>query len=228
MGSITDRWAVDADPPEGEAGHAQGLGPCLRASQHILKALSRHLCWPRHCRRHQLELLPVKGEKVNGKFCDFHPPWSVVGIMAHLEVILMLEWDLRAGATVWLSSARTDWSRLSFTTYWLLLEGCHSTPKILEKEKQGQKKKKNPTFFPLALSPGDFSLYISKKRTFWSTKSPTSLAECRKGKSIRACLLPRCGRRQHQVRTSKGMLSPMADAGRQSGYTTWTCTTSWC
>lgn len=228
MGNITDRWAVGADPPEGQAGHSQGLGPCLCASQHILKALSRHLCWPRHCRRHQLELLPVKGEIVNGKLCDFHPPWPVVGIITHLEVILMPERDLRAGATVWLSSARTDWSRLSFTTYWLLLEGCHSTPKILEREKQGEKKCKKCNLFSLALSPGNFSLYISRERTFWSTKSPTSLAKCKKGKSIRTCLLPRCERRQHQVRTSKGILSPIADAGRQTSDTMWTCTTKWC
>lgn len=66
----------------------------------------------------------------------------MVGTIAHLEVILMPEWDLRAGATTWLSSARTDWSRLSFTMYWLLLEGCHSTPKILDREKQGKKMQK--------------------------------------------------------------------------------------
>lgn len=66
-------------------------------------------------------------------------------------------------------------------------------------------------FFPLALSPGDFSLYISRKKnqkTFQLTKSPTSLAKCGKGQSIRACLLPRCGRRQHQVRTSRGCSHP--------------------
>lgn len=123
----------------------------------------------------------------------------MVGIVTHLELILMPERDLRAGATTWLSSARTDWRRLPFTTYWLLLEGCHSTPKILEKEKEGEK---NATFFSLPLSPGDFSLSISRKRTCQSTKSPTSLAKCRKGKSRRAHLLPRCGRRQHQVRTT--------------------------
>lgn len=61
------------------------------------------------------------------------------GDITHLELILMPVVDLRAGDTTWLSSDSTDWRRLSFTMYWLLLVGCHSTPKILKKAKQGEK-----------------------------------------------------------------------------------------
>lgn len=55
------------------------------------------------------------------------------GDVAHLELILMPVVDLRARATMWLSSASTDWSTPSFTTYWLVLLGCHWTPKIWKK-----------------------------------------------------------------------------------------------
>lgn len=55
------------------------------------------------------------------------------GDIAHLELILMPVVDLRARATMWLSSASTDWSTPAFTTYWLLLVGCHWTPKIWKK-----------------------------------------------------------------------------------------------
>lgn len=187
---ITNRWAVGADPPEGQAGHAQGLVPFLGASQHVLEALSGHLCRAGHRRRHELELLPAEGGEAIGKCfiiyslagcfmqvwkrrrcgeklsrgvwcslrampgcctrlaessqhfssnrCTFSPHQfgECCGGMAYLELILMLVVDLRAGDSTWLSSASTAWRRLSFTTYWLLLLGCHRTPNIFKKEKQ--------------------------------------------------------------------------------------------
>lgn len=131
------------------------------------------------------------------------PPWLLVGIMAHLEVILMPEWDLRAGASRWLSSARTDWSTLSFTTYWLLLEGCHSTPKILEKEKKpGEKKKMQP--FPPFTSPQEISLFPLAEEELSSSQSHLlHLQNVGKEKPEE----PGCGTRQHQLRTSKRILS---------------------
>lgn len=123
---------------------------------------------------------------------------SGYGGTTHLELILMPVVDLRAGDTTWLSSASTEWRRLSFTTYWLLLVGCHWTPKILKKEKQGE------IVRPFLSSPLSRRLLssISSKRAFQSTKSPALLAKCRKRKSRSTQPLPRCGRRQHQVRTT--------------------------
>lgn len=67
VGGITNRWAAGADPPEGQAGHAQGLVRFLCASQHVPEALSSHLCQAGHWRRHKLELLPVEGGEAVGK-----------------------------------------------------------------------------------------------------------------------------------------------------------------
>lgn len=93
----------------------------------------------------QMHLHPMPGCPIRAVVC---------GDIAHLELILMPVVDLRAGDTTWVSSASTDWRRLSFTMYWLLLVGCHSTPKILKKEKKGEKK---CNLFSLPLSPGDLS-----------------------------------------------------------------------
>lgn len=137
----------------------------------------------------QMHLHPMPGCPIRAVVC---------GDITHLELILMPVVDLRAGDTTWVSSASTDWRRSSFTMYWLLLVGCHSTPKILKKEKKGEK---NATFslFP---SPQVICLLsISSKRAFQTTVSSASLAKCRKGKSGKAQPLPRW-RRQRQVRTT--------------------------
>jgi len=108
--------------------HAQVL-------HHVPLAASTRLCQPshqessQHLNSHRYTFIPCQAA--------WFRLWY--GGITHLELILMLVVDLRAGNSTWLSSASTDWRRLSFTTYWLLLVGCHSTPKILKKEKQGEK-----------------------------------------------------------------------------------------
>lgn len=134
-------------------------------------------------------------EHFNSNRCTFIPCQAAefgqwYGDITHLELILMPVVDLRAGDTTWLSSASTDWRRLSFTMYWLLLVGCHSTPKVLKKEKQGEKMQ---PFLPSPLPRRFLSSLLAAKELSSSQNNPLRLQNVGKENPEEPNLFPDVG-----------------------------------
>lgn len=83
-------------------------------------------------------------------------------------------------------------------------------------------------FFPLALSPGDFSLYISRKKNFPAHKVTHFTCKMWKRTIHKSLPSSQMWEKATPGEEQQGMLSPVADAGGQSGDTTETCTTRCC
>lgn len=152
---LTPNLSTSSHPPQAHGdfwGHAVSLteGQWVQPLLKGRLAVPRGWCWPSVPASASSRLLLASSsgagdEDTSSSCCLLGEKQPLVGLLvprratlsrpgdgdiAHLELILTPVVDLRARATMWLSSASTDWSTPSFTTYWLLLVGCHWTPKI--------------------------------------------------------------------------------------------------